>query len=310
MSTTHPYFDPKNDMLFKRVFGEHENLLRSFLNAMLPLADNAPIVSLEYLSPEQVPEVPGLFKNSIVDVKCKDAGGRIFIVEMQMLWSPSFDKRIVFGASQAYVKQIKPSVNYTELQPVYALALINGVFDHQTDEFYHHYEILNQDNPTEKLRGLEFVLVELPKFKPESRIEKRAQIKWLKYLSQIDERTQTVDPELAQDPEIASALEMVKVAALSAADIELYHEREDKARIEATVIEDAKAEGLAKGLATGLAQGLATGLAQGEASGKRAAAIEIAKNLLAAGMTAADVAAATQLSVDEVERATKSNSDT
>jgi predicted transposase/invertase (TIGR01784 family) len=285
MSKTHPYFDPKNDMLFKRVFGEHENLLMSFLNAMLPLAENAPIVSLEYLTPEQVPEVPGLFKNSIVDVKCKDSIGRIFIVEMQMLWSPSFDKRIVFGASQAYVKQIKPSVNYTELQPVYALALINGVFDHATPEFYHHYEILNQDNPHEKLRGLEFVLIELPKFKPESKIEKKTQVKWLKYLSQIDERTVAVDPELAQDEEIASALEMVKVAALSAADIELYHDREDKARIEATVIEDAQRQGEVRG----------------EARGELKKALAIAKQLLATDMDIETVANITQLTVIELQ---------
>lgn len=301
MSKTHPYFDPKNDMLFKRVFGEHENLLISFLNAMLPLPEHAPIVSLEYLSPEQVPEVPGLFKNSIVDVKCKDAGGRIFIVEMQMLWSPSFDKRIVFGASQAYVKQIKPNVNYTELQPVYALALINGVFDHQTSDFYHHYEILNEDNPTEKLRGLEFVLVELPKFKPESRIEKRAQVKWLKYLSEIDERTQTVDPELTQDAEIASALEMVKVAALSAADIELYHDREDKARIEATVIEDAARAGEARGRAEGRAEGIVEGKAAGKAEGILESKIAIAQNLLSAGLDAKTIAAATGLSETQIK---------
>jgi predicted transposase/invertase (TIGR01784 family) len=118
-------------------------------------------------------------------------------------------------------------------------------------------------------------------FKPESRIEKKTQVKWLKYLSQIDERTVTVDPELAQDAESATALEMVKVAALSAADIELYHDREDKARIEATVVEDAKQQGQVEG---GITRALA-----------------IAKNLLVTGMDAASVAAATQLPISEVE---------
>ena len=65
------YLDPKADLAFKRVFGEHAHLLKSFLNALLPLPADGLIESLEYLTPEQVPEVPGLFKNSIVDVKCK-----------------------------------------------------------------------------------------------------------------------------------------------------------------------------------------------------------------------------------------------
>jgi predicted transposase/invertase (TIGR01784 family) len=78
------YVDPKNDLAFKRVFGERADLLMSFLNALLPLPQGEPIESLEYLTSEQVPELPGLMKNSIVDVKCRDVKGRTFIVEMQM----------------------------------------------------------------------------------------------------------------------------------------------------------------------------------------------------------------------------------
>ncbi len=76
------YLDPKNDLTFKRVFGEHLHLLKSFLNALLPLS--SPIESLEYLPAELVPEIP-IFKNSIVDVRCMDLTGKQFIVEMQML---------------------------------------------------------------------------------------------------------------------------------------------------------------------------------------------------------------------------------
>ncbi|MDR2809813.1 MAG: Rpn family recombination-promoting nuclease/putative transposase, partial [Tannerellaceae bacterium] len=30
------YLDPKNDLVFKRIFGEHPDLLISFLNALMP----------------------------------------------------------------------------------------------------------------------------------------------------------------------------------------------------------------------------------------------------------------------------------
>jgi predicted transposase/invertase (TIGR01784 family) len=76
------YLDPKNDLTFKRIFGEHPHLLKSFLNAVLPLPQ--PIDTIEYLPAELVPEIP-VFKNSIVDVRCVDKHGRQFIVEMQML---------------------------------------------------------------------------------------------------------------------------------------------------------------------------------------------------------------------------------
>ncbi len=43
------YLDPKADVVFKKIFGDHPDLLISFLNAVLPLAPNSPIVELSYL---------------------------------------------------------------------------------------------------------------------------------------------------------------------------------------------------------------------------------------------------------------------
>ncbi|MDR2775986.1 MAG: Rpn family recombination-promoting nuclease/putative transposase, partial [Tannerella sp.] len=63
------YLDPKNDLIFKRIFGEHPNLLRSFLTAVMPCKADQQIESLEYLQTEQVPDNPAK-KNSIVDVRC------------------------------------------------------------------------------------------------------------------------------------------------------------------------------------------------------------------------------------------------
>ncbi|MCU0781041.1 MAG: Rpn family recombination-promoting nuclease/putative transposase, partial [Akkermansiaceae bacterium] len=119
------FLDPKHDLVFKKVFGR-SNLLVSFLNALLPLRD--PIESLEYLPAELVPEIP-LLKHSIVDVRCRDQAGRQFIVEMQMLWTDSFKSRVVFNASKAYVSQIGSGVEYSALEPVFSLNLVNEVFE-------------------------------------------------------------------------------------------------------------------------------------------------------------------------------------
>ena len=77
------YLNPKADLTFKKVFGEHPDLVMSLLNALLPLDEGKQIEHVEYLTPEMVPENPGK-KNSIVDVRCRETGGRHFIVEMQM----------------------------------------------------------------------------------------------------------------------------------------------------------------------------------------------------------------------------------
>jgi predicted transposase/invertase (TIGR01784 family) len=263
-------------LAFKRVFGEHAHLLKSFLNAVLPLPDDGLIDSLEYLTPEQVPELPGLFKNSIVDVKCQDTRGRIFIVEMQMLWSTSFEQRIVFSASNAYVKQLRSGQDYASLKPVYALALTNQVFDFETDNYHHHYKIVSLQDSLRVLKGLEFVFIELPKFKPRSQTDRRMQVKWLRFLSEVGRNDQDVQ-DLAEDPEIRSAMDLVEVGAFTPQELEAYHIHMDKLRLEATVIKDAKAEGKAEGI------------------------LEVARNLKAQGLPLAVIAQATGLGAGDIK---------
>ena len=43
------YLDPKADLTFKKIFGEHPDLVISFLNALLPLDEDSQIESVEYL---------------------------------------------------------------------------------------------------------------------------------------------------------------------------------------------------------------------------------------------------------------------
>lgn len=69
------YLDPKADLTFKRVFGEHPDLVMSLLNALLPISVGQEITDIEYLPAEIVPDDP-LCKNSIADVRCKDKLGR------------------------------------------------------------------------------------------------------------------------------------------------------------------------------------------------------------------------------------------
>ena len=136
------YLNPKADLTFKKVFGEHPDLVRSLLNALLPFEKpEDEIEEIEYLVPELVPETP-LKKNSIVDVRCRDKVGRQFIVEMQMLWSSAFMQRVLFNASKAYVRQLGSNIKYELLQPVYSLSLVNDIFAPDLKEYYHDYRIV------------------------------------------------------------------------------------------------------------------------------------------------------------------------
>lgn len=275
------YLDPKYDLPFKRVFGQHAHLLKSFLNALLPLPEDQPIVELEYLPAEQVPELPGLFKNSIVDVKCKDSAGRSFIVEMQMLWTPSFEQCMVFSASQAYVKQLQSGQGYQHLGQVYALALVDEVFDASAN-YYHHYKIVRQQSPERVLKGLEFVFIELPKFKAQTQTDKRVQALWLRFMNLLENPPDDMNALVnAPIPELQQAIKLVEVGAYTPAELEGYHKNIDQARVESTLINES--------------------LAKGRAEGRVEERLDIARRLKAQGVQASLIAQATDLDLPDIE---------
>ncbi len=292
------YLDPKNDLTFKKVFGQHPHLCRSLLNALLPLPEGTHIEQLEYLPAELVPAVP-LMKNSIVDVRCVDNFGRQFIVEMQMFWTDSFKQRVLFNASKAYVKQLDKGQEYNLLQPVYALSLVDDVFDDDKNIFYHHYQIVNIDNPKKQLVGLEFVFVELPKFKAESISEKKLQVLWLRYLTEIKDGSSEVDKELMENVEIREAIECLQESAFNKGEMEYYDRYWDHVRIERTLMVDMEEMGLKKGLVKGREEGI-----------KEGAYLErrkIASNAIKSGIKDEIVCQLTGFTMEEIDRIKKEN---
>ena len=53
------YLDPKADLTFKKIFGNHPARLISLLNALLPLSEEEQIHEIKYLPTELVPQLEG-----------------------------------------------------------------------------------------------------------------------------------------------------------------------------------------------------------------------------------------------------------
>jgi len=271
------FLDPKNDLTFKRVFGEHKHLCMSLINSMLPL--EKPIVSIEYQTGELLPEIPGL-RNSIVDVRCTDEDNRQFIVEMQMYWSEMFKSRVLLNASKAYVKQLDKGEDFELLQPVYALNFVNDTFEkspEMKDEYYHYYKIVNVKDTGKQIKGLEFLFIELPKFKPQNRAEKKLQELWLRFLTEINETTEKVPQELMKNELTREAVKYMEQAAYTKEQLDEYYNRKIDVMTERSVLIYAKKEG------------------------KMEEKIEIAKKLLLKGMSNEDVSGVTGLSKQQIE---------
>ena len=286
------YLNPRADLTFKRVFGEHPDLVMSLLNALLPLAANQEITDIEYLPSEMVPENP-LRKNSIVDVRCKDKQGRQFLVEMQMIWSPEFRQRVLFNASKAYVRQINTGEEYELLQPVYSLNLVNEVFEPELEGYYHHYQMIHVENTDKVIEGLQLIFVELPKFTPHTFSEKKMQVLWLRYLTEINEQTREVPEELMANPEVKKAVDALEVSAFTDAQLAGYEKFWDIISVEKTLYNSA----IRKGLAEGLAEGMEKGMEKGKAEERHLIAFNFKKQ----GVSFEVISQCTGLSIKEIE---------
>ena len=279
------YLNPKADLTFKRVFGEHPDLVMSFLNALLPLQREEYITDIEYLPSEMVPDNP-LRKNSIVDVRCKDNKGRHFIVEIQMIWSPEFKQRVLFNASKAYVRQMGSGEKYDLLQPVYSLNLVNDVFEPDLEEYYHYYRMVHVEHSERVINGLQLVFVELPKFTPHTYSEKKMEVLWLRYLTEIDEKTTKVPEELLENPEIKKAVTVLEESAFTPEQLLGYEKFWDIISVEKTLISSAERKGLEKG----------------KAEGRIAEKYEIARNMKSANIPIESIMQFTNLSKEEIEK--------
>ena len=283
------YLDPKNDLIFKRVFGEHPNITISFLNALLPLGDGNEIISIEYMQTELVPEKPHLIKNSIVDVRCKDSFERQFIVEMQMIWAETFKYRVLFNASKTFVRQLQKTEDYIKLKTVYALSLIDDTFDKESEESYHHYKLTNQNDLTKTIDGMELIFVELPKYKLKNLNDKKLNILWLRYLTEMEKLMDMQKANISLPEEILQAIELTHESNYTPEQLAAYDKYIDAIRTEKTLIADAEARGEAKGKAKGETKG-------------EARLRQTAKNFKTLGLlTTQQIADATGLTLAEVE---------
>ncbi len=215
------FADPKTDFAFKRIFGseQHKDVLVAFLNDMLDLDHPHRIVEVELLPPEQRPAVDEL-KLSIVDVKCTDAAGVTYVVEMQVLQVEGFEKRVVYNVAKAYVNQIARGELYPKLDDVVGITILDfELWPDGSIPMLSRWRMTEQHTGSNGLGQIRLVFLELPKY-DESRPPQTVVEKWAYFFREADEMT-VVPEELAEHPFI-DALDAARTAGFTAAEWDAY----------------------------------------------------------------------------------------
>ena len=302
------YLDPKADLTFKRVFGEHSDLVISLLNALLPFqTKEEEIQSVEYLTPFHAPD--NLFFNeNVVNVKCTNNNGSHFFVQIQTFWAPSFSLHVKPNSSKAYISKLGKRIGMNYQEPVFSLNLVREIVDADVDNYYHFYDIVQDDLTERIIDNFHLVFVELPKFTPHTMGEKRMQVLWLRYLTEIDGYMETVPQELLDIPEINKAMEVVEESAYTPEQLLGYDKFWDIIRTENTLynsgvrqgMEKGRLEGREEGRLEGMELGVQKGRKEGREEGQKDEKIANARKMKSYGLALEMISDITGLTIDEV----------
>ena len=274
------YVNPYTDFGFKLLFGTpvNKDLLIGFLNALF--RGEQEITDVTYLNAEQLGRAEW-DRKAVFDVYCENVKGERFIVEMQKARQKYFKDRSVFYSTFPIREQAKVGDWDYELKSVYTVGVLNFVFDEdKDDEEYYHHEVKLMDVGRKEVfyEKLTFIYLEMPKFrKREDELETLFD-KWmfvLKNLATLLDRLGAL-----QERVFKRLFEAAEIARFTETEMKDYEESLKNLRDLGNVLDTAKEEG--------------------RKEGEKRKSIEIARNLLGAGISDEVIAASTGLTLEEI----------
>jgi predicted transposase/invertase (TIGR01784 family) len=167
------FLDPKNDFCFRQIFGTERNkdILIHFLNDILGYKGEEQITEVTFLKTIQDPNI-AIYKQSIVDVLCKDQKGNQVIIEIQVSKHKGFEKRAQLYAAKAYSQQIikedenhKNLAVYAKLKGVIFLAIADFIMFPEKKAWKSNHRLLDTKTYEHDLKDFYFIFLELKKRK-------------------------------------------------------------------------------------------------------------------------------------------------
>jgi len=261
--------DPKSDVTFKKIFGEHKKILMAFLNAILNLPE--PIVDVFYLSNELHSDVEK-GKGTIVDIRCIDDRGRQFIVEMQMVYFPSFLQRAMFNMAKLTSRQLESGQDFNTLKPSYSInILVKSAFPNIKD-YKNSFKITNTKNIEHSIGDVEFIFIELEKWKNLAKFdEKNLLDHWLKYFMDPDFYKKLSKEDIEKYGFVVDATKFLELSSYSREELDAHDRQLDMMRTHNAIMRGAMEQGLKEGFEKGIEQGIEQGIEKGIEKGEQIA---------------------------------------
>ncbi|MCB9760644.1 MAG: Rpn family recombination-promoting nuclease/putative transposase [Alphaproteobacteria bacterium] len=223
--------NPLVDYAFKRLLGTeaNKNLTLHFLNAIL--RPRPPIVEIALVNPFNDRDYAD-DKLSVVDVKARDALGRVFQIELQVRLHEGVRPRMVYTWADLYQAQLPKGQDYETLQPVYAIWLLGEVLLPESPAVHHRFTAFDPDNRVALCDHFNLHTLELPKWRPLD-VPLDDEQRWCTFFREAWRWTEL--PDALDTPEMRQAMgTLIEISDQERA----YHDyasRLDQLRVKATI---------------------------------------------------------------------------
>jgi predicted transposase/invertase (TIGR01784 family) len=284
------YLNPKNSVAFERIFtfDENEAILIRFLNDIFVRTTN-PIEEATILKRPQDPKI-ACERTSFVDVSCKDTGGNHLIILMQVASAVEFLRRAPYYATKAYLEPRDKGTNYRGLKEVIFLAITDFILFPDNPDYLSHHATLDK----ETLKDFSFSFLELPKFKKNKEKLITLTEKWFFFLKD-EQEMEPGDVPLVAGPDqiIAKAYDVVNIFNWKKEELAAYEEADMQRMTAINTLKTARLKGIEEGREEVRKEEIE--------EGRQEAKVFIAKNMLATGYKAEEIARITGLSKDQLD---------
>ena len=247
---------PKNDLIFKLIFGKQENsdILTSFLQSILDI-DTEDYVGLTIIDPQS--KIDKLNdKTTILDIKLETRQGFINI-ELQLNPYTSMEDRIVYGISKAVTNQLTKGSKYN-LKKVITIVITDYILIKEHNIYHDIFRYHSEKTNYTFSRSTEIHTLELPKLPQEE--ENSMLWNWLQFVK--SEKLEEFEMIAQKAPQLNKAVAILKELSEDEAMRMLAHDQEMAEWDRVASLRNARQEGKQ----------------EGRQEGKREIAMEMIKN--------------------------------
>ena len=287
------FIDPRVDWAFKRIFGSEDTkeCLITFLNGLFE--DELVIKDVTFAKTEKLGLRPD-DRGVVFDVYCITNEGKHVIVEMQKKEQEYFADRALFYTARAIVQQGIRGIWDYHLAPVYTVCFMDFVSQSPILKEFRTDLVLTDLQTRQRVSDrMRIVYLQLPLFDKHTEAECMDIFDcWIYIVKNMNMFEQM--PFSEKYPVFRKLAEIGDLRKLSREELELYDEDIKNMRdIYATRKFDEK---------RGMEKGIAKGRAEGRAEGELSKGLEVARKLLAMGMSWTQIIQATGLTEDQLKQ--------